>query len=141
MRKHLTGALSAAVLATGVFAIAPAQAQVARAPAGLVGAQDGLAQVVQYRRGGYGRGYGYRGGYRRGGGFGPGAAIAGGIIGLAAGAAIAGAATAPPVYAPAPAYGGPDGGGEVEYCASRFQSYDPASGTYLGYDGLRHPCP
>ena len=20
-------------------------------------------------------------------------------------------------------------------------SYDPASGTYLGYDGLRHPCP
>jgi hypothetical protein len=27
------------------------------------------------------------------------------------------------------------------YCASRFRSYDPASGTYLGYDGLRHPCP
>jgi hypothetical protein len=26
-------------------------------------------------------------------------------------------------------------------CASRFKSYDPASGTYLGYDGLRHPCP
>jgi hypothetical protein len=22
-----------------------------------------------------------------------------------------------------------------------YQSYDPASGTYLGYDGLRHPCP
>jgi hypothetical protein len=29
----------------------------------------------------------------------------------------------------------------VAYCMSRFQSYDPASGTYLGYDGLRHPCP
>lgn len=27
------------------------------------------------------------------------------------------------------------------YCASRFRSYDPESGTYLGYDGLRHPCP
>jgi hypothetical protein len=27
------------------------------------------------------------------------------------------------------------------YCAQRFRSYDPASGTYLGYDGLRHPCP
>jgi hypothetical protein len=26
-------------------------------------------------------------------------------------------------------------------CAQRYQSYDPASGTYLGDDGLRHPCP
>jgi BA14K-like protein len=25
-------------------------------------------------------------------------------------------------------------------CASRFRSYDPATGTYLGFDGLRHPC-
>jgi hypothetical protein len=28
-----------------------------------------------------------------------------------------------------------------EYCSRRFRSYDPASGTYLGYDGERHPCP
>ena len=27
------------------------------------------------------------------------------------------------------------------YCAQRFKSYDPASGTYLGRDGQRHPCP
>jgi hypothetical protein len=27
------------------------------------------------------------------------------------------------------------------WCAQRFRSYDPASGTYLGYDGQRHPCP
>jgi hypothetical protein len=33
------------------------------------------------------------------------------------------------------------GGDAVAYCESRFRSYDPASGTYLGYDGLRHPCP
>jgi hypothetical protein len=26
------------------------------------------------------------------------------------------------------------------YCAQRYRSYDPASGTYLGHDGLRHPC-
>ena len=26
-------------------------------------------------------------------------------------------------------------------CAARFQSYDPATGTFLGYDGRRHPCP
>ena len=39
------------------------------------------------------------------------------------------------VVAPAPV------GGDVDYCAQRYRSYDPASGTYLGYDGLRHPCP
>ncbi len=40
------------------------------------------------------------------------------------------------------AFAGPyPGGGAVGYCESRFRSYDPASGTYLGYDGLRHPCP
>ena len=29
----------------------------------------------------------------------------------------------------------------ADYCAGRFRSYDPASGTYMGYDGMRHPCP
>jgi hypothetical protein len=29
----------------------------------------------------------------------------------------------------------------VAYCTQRYRSYDPASGTYLGNDGLRHPCP
>ena len=29
----------------------------------------------------------------------------------------------------------------VAYCQQTYRSYDPASGTYLGYDGLRHPCP
>ena len=33
------------------------------------------------------------------------------------------------------------GGDAVAYCVQRFRSYDPYSGTYLGYDGLRHPCP
>ncbi|WP_366145057.1 BA14K family protein [Bradyrhizobium sp.] len=27
------------------------------------------------------------------------------------------------------------------YCAQRYSSHDPASGTYLGDDGMRHPCP
>jgi hypothetical protein len=26
------------------------------------------------------------------------------------------------------------------YCAQRYRSYDPASGTYMGHDGRRHPC-
>jgi len=41
-----------------------------------------------------------------------------------------------PGYQPAPGYGG-----DAAYCASRYRSYDPATGTFLGYDGVRHPCP
>ena len=33
------------------------------------------------------------------------------------------------------------GGRNDAYCAQRYRSYDPASGTFLGYDGVRHPCP
>jgi len=32
-------------------------------------------------------------------------------------------------------------GDSVAYCEQRFRSYDPSTGTYLGFDGLRHPCP
>jgi hypothetical protein len=32
-------------------------------------------------------------------------------------------------------------GGDAASCAQTYRSYDPASGTYLGYDGQRHPCP
>jgi hypothetical protein len=41
-----------------------------------------------------------------------------------------------------PAYSGyvASTGVDPGYCAQRYKSYDPASGTYLGYDGLRHPC-
>jgi hypothetical protein len=85
----------------------------------------------------------------RGVGWGIGAGLLGGaIIGgaLAApyyyGAPYYGAPYYPPAaygpgYYPAPAYGG-DG---AAYCASRYRSYDPATGTFLGYDGVRHPCP
>lgn len=31
-------------------------------------------------------------------------------------------------------------GSDPAYCQQRYRSYDLASGTYLGYDGLRHPC-
>lgn len=80
--------------------------------------------------------------------------------GLAAGALIGGAiaaGSAPyygygygpyygygPAYAPAPVVVEPGyvgGGDDVGYCMQRYRSYDPGSGTYLGYDGLRHPCP
>lgn len=46
-----------------------------------------------------------------------------------------------PAYYGAPVYAGPPGGDAVGYCLQRFHSYDPRTGTYLGYDGYRHPCP
>ena len=80
----------------------------------------------------YGRPYGY---YRRD----YGGAAAAGVAGLAAGALIGGAIASQ--QAPvAPAYGAADPN-TVAYCSQRYRSYDPASGTYLGYDGLRRPCP
>ena len=33
------------------------------------------------------------------------------------------------------------GDDSVAQCAARYRSYDPATRTYLGYDGQRHPCP
>lgn len=37
---------------------------------------------------------------------------------------------------------GPVGGGRVnvEACQARYRSYDVATNTFLGYDGIRHPC-
>ena len=103
--------------------------------------------------GGWHGGYG-GGGYRHGGGGGfiPGA-VAGAIIGGAIASAPYGYYGGPGYYAPgyyddqyydsgpvvvAPA---PVGDDAVAYCMQTYRSYDPRSGTYLGYDGYRHPCP
>jgi hypothetical protein len=77
-----------------------------------------------------------------------------GLGALAAGAIIGGALAAPyyygPGYYPGPYYPAPyyappyysgAPAGDVSYCAQRYRSYDPASGTFLGNDGRRHPCP
>jgi BA14K-like protein len=47
----------------------------------------------------------------------------------------------PAVAAPVVAEGAVVAGEDASYCAQRYRSYDPATGTYLGFDGLRHPCP
>jgi hypothetical protein len=62
----------------------------------------------------------------------------GGFAAGAAAGAIIGGILAAPYYAPG--YGAYSGDA-VRYCMQRFRSYDPGSGTYLGYDGYRHPCP
>jgi BA14K-like protein len=112
MRIKILAAMAAlAIAASSVIAISPAQAR-------------------------------WHGGWH-GGGYGWGPALGG----FAAGAIIGGALAGRPYYygpgyyydyAPGYAYAP---GGAVAYCMQRFKSYDPASGTYLGYDGYRHPCP
>jgi BA14K-like protein len=79
----------------------------------------------------------------RGGGWGWGAPVAGAIIGGAiVGGAIAAAPYGPGYYgAPPPVAYGPPPGDAIAFCMQQYRSYDPRSGTYLGYDGFRHPCP
>jgi hypothetical protein len=36
---------------------------------------------------------------------------------------------------------GQTGRGGIEWCETRFRSFDPATGTYVGFDGIRHACP
>ena len=127
--------------------VAPAGAAPMSSPLALKNAAASPVETVQWRRG-----------WRGGGWVGPavaGAIIGGAIIGATQpygyyggyGPYDGGYAYAPGYaygpgyrrgYVAAPAYGGGD---EVAYCQQRFRSYDPASGTYLGYDGMRHPCP
>jgi hypothetical protein len=46
---------------------------------------------------------------------------------------------AAPVFGPGGFYKAP-GNAAASSCARRYRSYDPGSGTFLGYDGRRHSC-
>lgn len=114
-----------------------------------LGLTVGTANVAsaRWRGGGYHAGHhgGYHGGYRggfRGGYWG----YYGG--GFAAGAILGGLLAAPYYYGrPYYYYDGPYYAYEpvpddaIAYCMRRYRSYDPRTGTYLGYDGYQHPCP
>jgi hypothetical protein len=161
MRHFLFGGVAVAAF-FGLMAGAPASAQGACGPGHpCAGARPIHPGVVQ---GHYDHRYGSRGYGRNEVGVG----IAAGVAGLAAGAILGGAidqnygynnngyypansypadpddyATGPdqgPLYA-APGPQVADEGDAVAYCERTFRSYDPASGTYLGYDGMRHSCP
>ena len=139
MRNRVSTVAVAALLAMSIapFANVALAMPVADAAA-IKNATPTNIETVQWRgRGYYGRGYYGRGWY------GPGWGVGAGLLG---GAIIGGMLAAPyyygsgPYYA-APGYDEPPPGDAVAYCMQRFRSYDPRSGTYLGNDGYRHPCP
>jgi hypothetical protein len=86
---------------------------------------------------------------------GHGDALAAGIFGFAAGAILSSAfapryyyqpapvyAAPPPVYGPTPAYYAPQPWTSqwYSYCSSRYRSFDPQTGYFVGYDGSYYFC-
>ena len=132
MRKLSRTLLLTLMVATMQGLVAPVIAAPITSPLMLRSAVGPTVEAVRYYRRGYG-----------------GAAIGLGIAGALIGGAILGATQPYGYYGYPPGYYGPAyvapspyvGGDAAGYCAQRFRSYDPYSGTYVGYDGLRHPCP
>ena len=106
---------------------------------------------------GRGHGHGWKGGggryvqnnyYGRRGGGGNWNAVGAGLVGLAAGAVIGSALTPKEVYVtppPRPVYRAsyrpePWTDDWYAYCGSRYRSFNPRSGTFVGYDGYEHFC-
>jgi hypothetical protein len=130
-----------------VMALAGAAVLVSALPASATPVQDRpLPQIdqaypnesyAQYYRRGYRPYYRDRYYYRRGNG----SAVAAGVAGLAAGALIAGAianqAQAQPAAPPPPGTIDPQ---MAAYCARKYRSYDPATGTFLATNGMRYVC-
>jgi BA14K-like protein len=127
-----------AIVAAGILSVVGSINPVAAAPlvpATAPLASTDLAGATQIR-------------WRHGGG---GAGVAAGLM---TGLIIGGLVAAPRYYEPPypyydPYYGGyyppryvaPIGApGWEAYCFSRYRSFDPVSGTYVGYDGRRHYC-
>src|SRR5260370_6105647 len=135
-----------ALLAASTWALsAPAGAAPITAPLSLQNATSSV-ETVQFRRWGWGVGAGVAAGLIVGGAI---AASQYPYYGYGYGPYPYGYYAPGPVYAAPPVYGAPPapgyvagpGGDAVAYCSQRYRSYDPASGTFLGYDGVRHPCP
>ncbi|WP_411032894.1 BA14K family protein [Shinella sp. BYT-45] len=135
------------VIKTLVLSVAVA-ATTLTATAGLAEARD---------RDGYWRGDGYRHHRRH---RGDRDALIGGALGLATGMIIGGAIASQPryderrvyvepeyypeperrvIYRPAPSYE-PWTQSWYEYCSRRYRSFNPDTGTFVGYDGREHFC-
>jgi hypothetical protein len=135
MRKIVAALVGAAVLASALPATA-APLQKSRPLPQVENAYPNESYAQYYRRG-YRPYYRDRYYYRRDNG----AAVAAGVAGLAAGALIAGAianqAQAQPAVPPPPGTVDPQ---MAAYCARKYRSYDPATGTFLATNGMRYVC-
>jgi hypothetical protein len=89
-----------------------------------------------YRHGYHHRPYYRHRHYNRGNG----AAVAAGVAGLAAGALIAGAIASQAQPAAAPPPPGTVDPTVAAYCARKYRSYDPGTGTFLASNGIRYVC-
>jgi hypothetical protein len=132
MRKFVAVALGAVTLAAAM----PASADTVQSRR-LPNVQEAYPSE-SYSQYYYRRGYRpYRGYYRRDNG----SAVAAGVAGLAAGALIAGAianqAQAEPAAPPPPGTVSPS---VAAYCARKYRSYDPPSGTFMASNGMRYVC-
>ncbi len=152
MKRMLAAVLAASVLGTSLAAsVAPAAADPRRDeyikrwylqnPR-----DDGYKRWERDRRGWRDRDY--RDWYRRHHRDNNNDSAAAAIFGLAAGALASGLVTGTvQPRAAAPSGGVPSAGGYpygsdgyYRYCSSKYRSFDPSSGTFLGYDGNRHYC-
>ena len=132
MRKFVTALVGATVLLSALPASAsPMQA---RTLPRIDQAYPNESYAQYYRRG-Y-RPY-YRHHHHHGGN---GAAVAAGVAGLAAGALIAGAIANQAQAQPAPPPPGTVDPQLAAYCARKYRSYDPATGTFLATNGMRYVC-
>jgi BA14K-like protein len=133
MRKFITAVVGAAVLASAL----PASAAPLLKSRPLPSVENAFPNesYAQYRRG-YRPHYRDRY-YRRDN---SGAAVAAGVAGLAAGALIAGAIANQAQAQPAPRPPGTVDPQVAAYCARKYRSYDPASGTFLAHNGMRYVC-
>ncbi|MBM6579946.1 BA14K family protein [Microvirga sp. BT689] len=132
MQKFMTALAGVAMLASAIPASAtPVQT---RALPQVEEAYPNESYAQYYRRG-YRPYYHDRYYYRRNNG----AAVAAGVAGLAAGALIAGAISSQ-AQAAAPQPPGVTDPQVAAYCARKYRSYDPASGTFLAANGMRYVC-
>jgi hypothetical protein len=140
LKTTVMGAAAAAMLAASTLVAAPALAAEPGLHAGQVEQVrfDGRGGGDWWRMRGGGGGGDWRGRHDRDSWFGP-------AIGFGAGVAV-GSALAAPYYAydtPYYGYSQPyyaDDNADA-YCAARFRTYNPATHTYMGYDGRPHLCP
>src|SRR5215475_9805176 len=145
MSKAITKLIAAALISVVVHSHASIAS--AAPTGGALAIKNATSNSIEHVR------WGWRGGWGWGRGWGWGIGA-----GVAAGALIGGALASPYYYGGyygGPYYGGGyyadpgyyaepyagGGGGGVEYCMQRYRSYDPNTGTFMGNDGRRHPCP